>query len=1042
MYLDFLAHLLRSLDSSFHSIFKWVVYFNRWSQVTSPPPSAVLESPIPNATPGSSFTSADTTFTEPDIFLSGAKHAFSLDLPDIGTAKEQILSGLLGSLGLDEWISLQGTLGAASDLPEISLTPLVPLVITILSVLVLWFVLQELLPAVDDVGQQALDVSAKDVPFQRNRSLTHLAFGNIEDLNSGLHTTPLLEDATAAQTSSNALDTSNSVLAIEPEDPAPNIGDDAMDLAPMVFTDPTTLPADDLDSPFEVSLRPPISKNSDRCPSVPPSTAKDDLGRISLRTPTATNIQSVPSAAPSFDVLEPLAAASSDLATQLMDENLEESLSDEVLQSAGLITPADSVAEVVVDVSMVSLGPSGDPPPPVLAHGVGAFSTAVSNDEDAGPSLANGTSTSGGPTICARLPIIELEDDTLDIGDDPLHLSRVCPAVTADHAAKDDSCASNDQQPACDEVTVRIPLTAGPTDGAPTKLAKATADPHVALSTSSASKVTQESTTAPTDPIEEISDYMPSDWSLVTPKSDLSDLIDEPMTAQDWTTVKCYMGFQDDQVNESEQKQMTFIHDYRLSIHFPDPSPAAPLNAFERMPNADDLFCSSPNARTRSLFRNERRRALSEPPLFSDREWIRSEVDPTPKLSATRARLDIFKDPRCPVVPAEADKRFPLTSPELQGCFPSIAARMGFITHNRSHLRFIPRAEMDYVLEGERAALKLATAHELRRRHSIGGFHLSKYGLTKTAFLRAYVPYIKDQMSYAEVTGTGIEPWGRVITANPEDKCSPTGNRLNLPKFLEVNRNRSGPDVNVNGVDFKAEYTRPVPPLRRDPNHPSAGTSSRPKTSIDEQTSTPSTPRNRKARHSLPRFPSFATVVQNELRRSNSFQSNAHSTSPDGSDHKRARSASPFTSAPGRQKRTRFAEPPVQGDGPSTASPSHSPGVARQQSILARRCSASPLQRLSTVGRPRNLETVVGSPTKAESTTAVTVVHSSIASAPSLDAMAAIVRDEGCGTWQPKAGTGSSSASTQAAKACARIDDDGVLEKFESELVAGGSSGQ
>ena len=78
----------------------------------------------------------------------------------------------------------------------------------------------------------------------------------------------------------------------------------------------------------------------------------------------------------------------------------------------------------------------------------------------------------------------------------------------------------------------------------------------------------------------------------------------------------------------------------------------------------------------------------------------------------------------------------------------------------------------------------------------------------------------KDQLSYAAVTGTGVEPLGRVITMDTGDRDSP--GRLNIVKFVEVNRNRSGPDVNINGADFKAEYTRPLQALRRDPNHPLA----------------------------------------------------------------------------------------------------------------------------------------------------------------------------------------------------------------------------
>ena len=701
MGLNFFAQFPHSLIAIIHTFYMQIVTF-RWEILTAPTTSNVLQPSTVHTGPGSSF--ADPITPLRDFYNTSP---FPLDLSGASSAKEQLLVGLLESLGLDDWIPLEGTLGTASGLPEISWFFLFPVAIVLAASVAAWLVYQELLPNTSVSELLALNAMAEDVLVRPSRSLTQLAFGNLEDVGSFLDAPPSLGSAPAVLkvASYGAPKASSSTLAPRPATSMPPCGDVATDLAPMVFTDPTTFSTDDPDSPqLEASMHFPISDNtvSAKGDYVSIMGAEKNLDSASLDMSAAVDGHEIPPAAPSFDVLEPLAAASSDLAIRLLDENLEDSLSDEALKSSGLITPVDSVAEVVAGAGTVVNESTDDLPSLVSQLGSDLSYCSDTNSKNTTLLPAEGSSTSEDPTICARLPAGKPEED----GQQSLLSNKATAPST------------------------------GPTE--PNDSALATPD-DLKKGYAATAEATLKSLSASTVASEEVANFTLPAWSLVSPNCEVSELVDELVTAQDWTTIKCYMGMQDDRANESELKQITFIQEYRLPIHFPDPHSVVPSNIIESFPDSNDLFRSPPIVQAGSPFKNEHRRALSEPPPLSNRYWICTEVDPTPKLSATRARQNIFKD---------TDERFPLTSPELQARFSLISAQLGFITHNRSHLRFVPQAQVDHTLENERAALRLAAAPQLRRRHSMGGFQRAKYELTGSMFLDSYIPYV---LAYAYI---------------------------------------------------------------------------------------------------------------------------------------------------------------------------------------------------------------------------------------------------------------------------------------------------
>ncbi|GJE99059.1 hypothetical protein PsYK624_152990 [Phanerochaete sordida] len=954
---DYFIQVLQSMTAAVKKLFNIIdlIVRTKWDPVATPPPSATVQHPFTWPYPpwmDKLPTCLAGELTTCPFFAEVPSHPeFGLDLHDAGTAKEQVLAGLLDSLGLGDWESLHEMLSGSSNIPSMDITQLFPLILFVLSVCIIWLIIQEVLHTEDE--GLLLTGAQRNARPPSNQPCKELGVDNPScDLDAP---PPTASRSDALRVSLEDSGIAEASAASEPASPSSSVEDGSM-----VSSDPKALSGEDEPRPGRAqSLS--IWDNSSDDDFISPN-ADDVRERAPSSQATNTGAHHAPPTAPSFDVLGPLAAAPSALAVSLMDENLEESLSDDVLRSAGLITPVDSAAQVaepdaqeLTDGEPISVD-AGDSVPPA---------SGALGGENLGAAMANGPASQQ-LEICARLSVVEPED------------------------------------------------TRSSSEGA-VALNSSKSSPSVASGSSAVEVTTSASSSLPQD----LPDYMPSDWSLVPPSSDLSDVVGERVTAEDWTTIKSYMAMQDDEENGSGLRRMTLIQECRPPLHFPDPCTLARSTTLVRNDDAEDPFCPRPTPQMRTLFRSGHQRAFSEPPPLSDPEWIRADVDPLPQLSATRARLDIFKDPRCPVLPTDADARFPLKSPELQDSFPSLAAQMGVILHSRSHARFAPRAEAGRVVKEEQAALRLAALPELRRRHSTAGFGAPMQGLSKAAFLRMYIPYIRDQLSYAEVTGAGVTPWGRVVPMGAPESPSPTGNSLNLRKIIEVNRNRGGQDVSMFGADMKAEYTRPLPPLRRVPGLPLARTPPRmPIASASEQSPSPARSRQRTASVSTQRLPSFISSVQGDLRRASSFQSNAPSRSPSGGAHARSHSESPLASTPSR--RTRFASP-VLSPIPSSPSPprpaARAPSLAsRGQSLLARRTSAAALPRLAIGGRPRGLDPVAGSPPKGAPTTALTPVHSAVSSVPSLDAIAATV------------GGGAG------AKAYPRIDDEGALARFEVEL--------
>jgi hypothetical protein len=242
-------------------------------------------------------------------------------------------------------------------------------------------------------------------------------------------------------------------------------------------------------------------------------------------------------------------------------------------------------------------------------------------------------------------------------------------------------------------------------------------------------------TSAPTE--EQLPDYMPSSWSLATPNSDLSELLNEPVTAKDWTTIKCLLGMQDDQANKSELKQMTFVQDCLPPSYFPESSSRTSSNLSCSPVSKDPYTLPSLPRPSYSSF-NAHCRSQSVP-MYSVRVLHYSGHEHMSKVPAEKIRQDIFKSEYCPAPASQLNARFPLSDDDLQKRFSSTMARMGIIQYNSDFHRLLPQAEVNRVIEEEANALKLAARPRLRRRHSIAVVPGNSYGMTKAEFFNGCV---------------------------------------------------------------------------------------------------------------------------------------------------------------------------------------------------------------------------------------------------------------------------------------------------------------
>lgn len=506
---------------------------------------------------------------------------------------------------------------------------------------------------------------------------------------------------------------SRSILQDEPEE---------IILSPIMFSDPTSFSSDGLDAPHGSVLSEVSEDVLEKCEDiVPPYSgpqhaayspsgqgflplsrqrqtatvldASADLAAVPSET-KAIAIDNPPVPTPSFDMLAPLAAASSNLKTQLLQERFEESILNDALESAGLTSPIQDEASDD-NIPQGAVDRLGQKTPHLETEALTA-TLPIYDDVN----IVQDTSSE---LLAAPLP--SHEDLVNSPGGDVLEVPFSTPIVLASASGGD--------------VAHLEPPENG--DVEEPRMAFSPTDQHLGLFSSSS--------------------------SLLTPSSSLSDLINEPVSATDLTTLKCWYSMVDDEANVSSPKQMTFVRDYRTPVHFPDPYPVAPLEPSQSLSSCSDPL-SSPLPSSESLgswSTSSRLRTLTEPPVNSVREMSRSDIEPVPTFSVSKFKRDVLESEHCPVVPSEFVNWFELASPLLQQYFPLLLSRMGIIPHDRSFIRFQPKMEQDLALAGERRALMLVAAAWQRkgpllvaRRHFVPSLSNGRHHLPSSEFPSEY----------------------------------------------------------------------------------------------------------------------------------------------------------------------------------------------------------------------------------------------------------------------------------------------------------------
>ncbi|KIP10962.1 hypothetical protein PHLGIDRAFT_171298 [Phlebiopsis gigantea 11061_1 CR5-6] len=199
---------------------------------------------------------------------------------------------------------------------------------------------------------------------------------------------------------------------------------------------------------------------------------------------------------------------------------------------------------------------------------------------------------------------------------------------------------------------------------------------------------------------------VPSSAFLV-PGTSLHDIIDEELTAEDWTTIKCFYGMMDDEMNINGQVQMTIVRDRRLPLYHPGPSSSATLvSAAPTVSNDDITTLPAPSLEYESA--EPRRRTRTEPSVKAVRK-ASLDVDPGYVLSFTGLKQDVLASRHCSVVASGFIDRFEQGLPQIRRHFYSMSTRLGLIPHERGYIRYIPKGEERLALEKEARALKLAT---------------------------------------------------------------------------------------------------------------------------------------------------------------------------------------------------------------------------------------------------------------------------------------------------------------------------------------------